>query len=122
MPISRYRWVILILAYLCMLGFAFTLQSLPPLLTLIMGELNLTHTEAGLLMSFFVLPTIFLAILAGFLSDRWGPFKTGVISLILLIIGTLVFAVGGSFLYAGLGRVIAGIGAVTISIVAAQIL
>lgn len=122
MPGSRYRWVILILAYLCMLGFAFALQSLPPILTLVIGELRLTHAEAGLLMSFFALPTIFLAILTGFLSDRWGPFKTGVISLILVIVGTLILAVSGAFLSAGLGRIIAGLGAVTISIVAAQIL
>lgn len=122
MPVSRYRWVILVLSYLCMLEFAFTLQSLPPILTLIIEELRLTHGEAGLLMSLFALPAIFLAILIGLLSDRWGPFKTGVSSLILVIIGTLIFAVSSTFLYAGLGRVIAGVGAVTISIVAAQIL
>lgn len=122
MPVSRYRWVILILSYLCMLGFAFSLQSLPPILTLIIDELRLTHVEAGLLMSLFALPAIFLSILVGLVSDRWGPFKTGVSSLILVIIGTLIFAISGTFLYAGLGRVIAGVGAVTISIVAAQIL
>ena len=122
MPASRYRWVILILSYLCMLVFAFTLQSLPPILTLIIEELKLTHAEAGLLMSLFSLPAIFLAILAGLLSDRWGPFKAGVISLVLVITATLLFAVSDTFLYAGLGRVIAGIGAVTISIIAAQML
>lgn len=105
-----------------MLGFAFSLQSLPPILTLIIDELRLTHVEAGLLMSLFALPAIFLSILVGLVSDRWGPFKTGVSSLILVIIGTLIFAISGTFLYAGLGRVIAGVGAVTISIVAAQIL
>jgi predicted MFS family arabinose efflux permease len=104
------------------LGFALPLQSLPPILTLIIEELKLSHAEAGLLMSLFALPAIFLAILAGLLSDRWGPFKTGVISLVLVIIGTLIFAISGTFLYAALGRVIAGIGAVTISIVAAQVL
>jgi len=105
-----------------MLVFAFTLQSLPPILTLIIEELKLTHAEAGLLMSLFSLPAIFLAILAGLLSDRWGAFKTGVISLVLVITATLLFAVSDTFLYAGLGRVIAGIGAVTISIIAAQTL
>lgn len=120
--VSRYRWVILILAYLCMLGFAFTFQSLPPVLTLITEELRLTHAEAGLLMSLFSLPTIFLGILAGMFSDRLGPFKIGVVSLILMTLGALIFAVSGTLVYAGLGRVIAGVGAATISIVAAQIL
>ena len=120
--VGKYRWVILILAYLCMLGFAFTFQSLPPVLTLIAEELRLTHAEAGLLMSIFSLPTIFLAILTGLLSDRLGPFKIGLISLILMVVGALIFAISGTLVYAGLGRFIAGLGAATISIVAAQIL
>jgi MFS family permease len=122
MPPGRYRWVILSLSYLCMLVFAFTLQSLPPILTLVIKELKLTHTQAGLLMSLFALPAIFLAILAGLLSDRWGSFRTGVMSLILIIIGTVIFVVSGTFLYAGLGRIIAGVGAVTVSIIAPQML
>jgi MFS family permease len=105
-----------------MLGFAFTFQSLPPVLTLVAEELRLTHAEAGLLMSLFSLPTIFLGILAGVLSDRLGPFKIGVISLILMTLGALMFAVSGTLVYAGLGRVVAGVGAATISIVAAQTL
>lgn len=118
---SRYRWVILMLSYLCMLGFAFSLQSLPPILTLIIKELDLTHTQAGLLMSLFALPTVFLAVLFGSLSDRRGPFKMGIISLILVIVGALIFALSHTFVYAGLGRVIAGLGAAAVSIVSAQI-
>ena len=121
-PLTRYRWVILILAYLCLLGAAFTLQSVPPILTLIIKELELTHAEAGLLMSLYALPGIFLSILAGLLSDRWGPFKTGVISLIIIIIGAFIFAVSGAFIYASLGRIITGVGTATIAIVNAQIL
>ena len=122
MAAPRYRWVILILSCLSMLVFAFTMQCLPPILTLLIEELKLTHAEAGSLMSLFSLPAILLAILAGTLADRWGAFKTGVIALIFVIIGTLIFAMSGAFLYAGLGRVVAGVGAVTISIVAAQVL
>jgi MFS family permease len=105
-----------------MLVFAFALQSLPPILTLVIKELELTHAQAGLLMSFFALPAIFLAIVAGLLSDYWGPFKAGIVSLILVVIGTVIFGLSGVFLYAGLGRVIAGLGAVTVSIVAPQML
>ena len=45
--LNKYRWIILILAYLCMLGFAFTLQSIPPVLPLIIRGLELTHGQAG---------------------------------------------------------------------------
>jgi predicted MFS family arabinose efflux permease len=105
-----------------MLTFAFTLQFLPPILSLIIEDMKFTHTQAGLLMSLFALPTIFLSILAGSLSDRLGPFRVGVISLILAIAGTLLFVVSNSFIYIAMGRVISGIGAATIAIVAAQII
>jgi MFS family permease len=122
MSADKYRWVILFLAYICMLGFAFTFQSLPPILTLVAEELRLTHAEAGLLMGLFSLPAIFLAILTGLLSDRLGPFKIGLLSLFLMVVGVLIFAFSSALVYAGLGRFIAGLGAATISIVAAQIL
>jgi len=122
MATHKYRWVILILCYVSMLVYALTMQCLPPILTLLIDALKLTHAEAGSLMSLFALPAILLAILAGMLADRWGGFKTGVIALILAIIGALVFAASGAFLYAGLGRVVAGIGGATIAIVAAQVL
>lgn len=117
---SRYRWVILALSCFCMLGLAFSIQSLPPILTLVIKELDLTHAKAGLLVSLFALPTVFLAVLFGSFSDRWGSFKMGVISLILIIVGTLIFALSRTFLYAGLGRVITGIGAAAVFIVSAQ--
>lgn len=66
--------------------------------------------------------SIFLAILAGLLSDRLGSFKVGLISFMLVIIGTLFFALSRAFPYACFGRTVAGAGAVTISIVAAKIL
>jgi MFS family permease len=119
---GSYRWIILIVAYICMLAFTFTLQFLPPILTLVIDDMRFSHTQAGLLMSLFALPTIFLSIPAGSLSDRWGPMKVGVLSLILAISGTLLFAFGGSFASISTGRIISGIGAATIAIVAAQMI
>jgi len=119
---KKYRWVILILAFLCMLGFAFTLQSIPPVLPLIIRGLELTHSQAGLLMGLFALPAIILSILAGLLSDRLGPFKIGVASICLIIVGNTILAFGNSFLVACAGRAVAGTGAAIVAIVAAQIL
>ena len=122
MPANKYRWVILILSYLCMLVFALTLQSLPPILTLVIKDLRLPYAEAGSLMSLFALPAMLLSIPAGLLADRFGPFRIGMLSLILAVIGMSVIVVSGTFLYISSGRVIAGIGAVIISIVSAQTL
>ncbi len=121
-PSTRYRWAILFMVYLCMLVFAFSLQSLPPILPLIIKDFQLSHAQAGLLMSMFSLPAVGLAIFAGFLSDQYGPFRMGGLALIALILGTVTFAFSRSFLPALLGRFIAGVGAITIAIVAAQLL
>ena len=110
------------MVYVCMLVFAFALQFLPPILPAVIAHFQLSHTQAGLLMSLFTLPSIFLAILAGFLSDRWGTYRVGLVSLSLVIFGTLTFSLSPTFLVAGIGRIIAGAGAVTLTIVAAKIL
>jgi predicted MFS family arabinose efflux permease len=118
----KYRWVIQLLAYLCMLNFAFALQSIPPVLPLIIKGLNLTHTQAGLIMGFFALPAIFLSLAAGMLSDRLGPHRIGAIAFILLIIGNSLLAVSSRFPYAAAARLIAGAGASVLSIVAAHMI
>lgn len=110
------------MVYICMLVFAFTLQFLPPILPTIIANFQLSHTQAGLLMSLFTLPSIFLAIIAGLLSDRWGTYKVGLFSFFLVITGTLTFVLSRTFVLAGIGRTIAGAGAVTLTIVAAKIL
>jgi MFS family permease len=122
MSVGKYRWIILLMVYVCMLVYAFTLQSLPPVLTLVIKELSLSHAQAGALMSLFTFPSIFLAIIAGSLSDRWGSHKVGIISLILMLSGTLLLSLSRSFAVAGLGRIVAGTGALAISIVSAQTL
>jgi len=112
----------LLLSYLCMLGFAFTLQSVPPVLPLIIKGLKLSHTQAGFLMGIYALPAIFLSIPAGMLSDSLGPYKIGIASLFLIIVGNAVFAASNTFLLACVGRAVAGLGAAIIVIIAAHML
>jgi predicted MFS family arabinose efflux permease len=119
---KEYRRVMLFLSYLCMLGFAFTLQSIPPVLPLIIKGLKLSHTQAGVLMGIYSLPAIFLSIPAGMLSDRFGPFRIGIASLSFIIIGNAVFTLADTFLIASIGRAVAGLGAAVIVIIAAHML
>jgi hypothetical protein len=61
--LAGYRWRILVMTYVCMLSFVLVFQSVPPLLTLIRQEFNVSHAQAGLLMSpFAVLLTITIAL------------------------------------------------------------
>ncbi len=110
------------MSYLCMVAFALVFQSIPPILPLIISELNITRAQAGLLMSLFALPGIFIAIPSGIISDRLGMRKVGLASLILMVIGTFVVGISSSFLSISVGRLISGIGALTLAIVLPQLL
>jgi MFS family permease len=113
---ESYRWVILGIVYLSILAFTLIFQSIPPILPFILSELHLTYAQSGLLMSLFALPGIFVSLLGGFLVDRYGmrPLVTG--CFLLMIGGTLLVGLGVNLQILGLGRIIAGIGGLTLSV------
>jgi MFS family permease len=114
--IESYRWVILVIVYLSILAFTFIFQSIPPILPFILSELHLTYAQSGLLMSLFALPGIFVSLLGGFLADRYGMKPLGTGCFILMIGGTFLVGLGMNFQLLGLGRIIAGIGGLTLSV------
>ncbi len=114
--IENYRWVILVIVYLSILAFTLIFQSIPPILPLIQTDLHLTHTQSGLLMSLFSLPGMFVSLLGGFLSDRYGTRQLGTGCFLLMIGGTFLVGLGMDLRVLELGRVIAGIGAFTLSV------
>ncbi len=114
--IESYRWVILGIVYLSILAFTLIFQSIPPILPFILSELHLTYTQAGLLMSLFAFPGIFVSLLGGFLADRYGTRSLGTGCFLLMIGGTLLVGLGMNLQILGLGRIIAGIGGLTLSV------
>src|SRR5512139_969044 len=109
--VENYRWVILIVVYLSILAFTLIFQSIPPILPFIHSELHLTYSQSGLLMSLFSLPGIFVSLLGGFLSDRYGIRPLGTGCFLLMIAGTLLVGLGMDLQTLELGRVVAGVGA-----------
>jgi MFS family permease len=113
---ESYRWVILGIVYLSILAFTLIFQSIPPILPFILSELHLTYAQSGLLMSLFALPGIFVSLLGGFFVDRYGMRPLGTGCFLLMIGGTLLVGLGGNLQILGLGRIIAGIGGLTLSV------
>ncbi len=113
---DHYRWVILTVVYLSILAFTLIFQSIPPILPLIISEFHLTYAQSGLLMSLFALPGIFVSVLGGFLADRSGMRSLGTACFLLMIGGTLLVGLGMNLQVLGMGRIIAGIGAFTLSV------
>ncbi|RJX25602.1 MAG: MFS transporter [Dethiobacter sp.] len=117
MEYSR-RWSILFLIYFSMLAFALVFQSIPPLLGLVISALQLSHTQAGALMGLFALPGIFISIPGGMLADIYGPRKIGILAFLLMVAGTILAGFAYGFPVLAAGRIISGIGAMTLAIVA----
>jgi len=111
------RWAVLFASSYAFVAFAFSLQSMPPLIGEIMHEFNLSNAQAGLSMSIVVIPGIFLAIPAGILIERHGVRLVGSISSALVSLGSLVTATAGSFEMVLVGRFILGIGGAFITTV-----
>lgn len=113
---ESYRWVILIIVYLSILAFSLIFQSIPPILPFIQSELQLNYTQSGLLMSLFSLPGVFVSLLGGFLSDRYRIRPLGTGCFVLMIGGTLMVGLGTNLRTLEWGRVLAGVGAFTLSV------
>lgn len=119
---SGYRWTVLAVSYMCQFSFSLVFQSIPPVLRLVISELEITHAQAGLLVSLFALPGVFVAIPSGIVSDHSGVKKVGVASLFLMVAGTLIVGVSKSFLLMAVGRTVSGIGGMILATVLPQLL
>lgn len=113
---------IVIVTFLAMVLFGIIMQSISPLMPVLIDEFGLSHTQGGLLVSLFALPGIFFSIPGGFWADIHGPKKVGILSFLLMLVGNIIIATGSSFAALAVGRFIAGIGGTTVVIAAAQAL
>lgn len=122
MPVTiGYRWSILGLCTFCMMTFGVVFHSIPPILGILVDNLRLTYAQAGALMGFFTLPAVVLSLPGGMLVDRYGPRSVGIATLVTMVLGTAVVALGGSYWVMGFGRVMAGAGAIVLLVVTPQI-
>jgi predicted MFS family arabinose efflux permease len=106
----RYRWVVLLVTLLAFVAFAFSFQIVPPLIPSILNDFSISNTEAGLLMSIVLLPGLVFGILVTFFISRLGVKKVLLLSLILVVLGTLVSSAADSYTILLIGRLILGFG------------
>jgi MFS family permease len=118
---DAYRWYILGLATFCILTFGVVFQSIPPLIGILVEVLNVSYARAGALMGLFIFPSIFLSIPGGVLTDRFGPRNVGVASLLSMTLGSAIVALSGSYWVIAFGRLVAGVGAAVLLVVAPKI-
>ena len=66
---DKYRWKIIAAAAFCYVIYAIVLQSIPPILGILIDLLHISYAEAGMLMSLALLPAIVLSFPGGLLVD-----------------------------------------------------
>lgn len=120
---SRYRWIVLILAWLVYFAFGLILSSIPPLVNVIAADLTLTYSEMGIILGSVILMYVPLSVPVGVSIDRIGHKKMITMGLILisssailrsvvfnfetLFLVVFLFGVGGPTVSVGLAKVVA---------------
>ncbi len=114
---QRIKWATLFASFLAFVAYAFGFQVVPPLMTAIVQEFSVSNAEAGLLMSFVLLPGIILSIPVSIAMERYGARVTGGVALVCVVISSFMTATSNSFTALLIARLILGIGGSLILIV-----
>ena len=89
---SSYRWVMLALIWLIYIAFGLIFRAVPPLITPILKDLNISYSQMGLILGSSPLTYIIVATIAGTIIDKWGVRKS-------LLAGALIMALSAVLRY-----------------------
>ncbi len=113
---SHYRWIILAAVWLLYASFGLSVRSMPPLVTPMLRDLNMSYGEMGFILGTWQLVYIPVAVFAGAAIDKWGIRRS-------LLAGALIMALSVGLRYLATGFLtllpmvaLFGIGAPLISI------
>jgi hypothetical protein len=110
------RWVVLGLMFLIGLTLPMQFQTVPALAPFLVAETGLNYTDIGVLTGVFMFPGVFLALPDGLLAARIGDKWTLITGLSVMLGSALFFAATDSYGLMFFSRLLAGSGAVFITI------
>jgi MFS family permease len=116
------RWLVLLSAEVSFFAVGATFFVVPPLVPALRAALALTNLQLGLLMGAIAVPAIVLSLPLGAVVDRWPPRAAGVSGLALMAVGAVVFAVAPVYGWLMLGRVLFGIGGLVLNLSLARLI
>lgn len=115
---NSYKWVVLAISFALMLVFAISLQSLPPIFDKIQNDISFSNSQAGMLMGAYAIPGIFIPFLIAFLASKYNKKSIIHIALLVLIVGLVAFSMAQTFSTLLLYRLLTGIGATAMVVLA----
>lgn len=116
------RWLILLSSVFSFFAIGSTFFVVPPLVPQLVARFGLSHFKVGLLMGSISVPAVFLAIAVGLAVDRWEPRRVGVLSLGLMFVGAVTFAMAPTFGLLFAGRLLFGVGGLVVNLMLARLL
>ncbi len=90
--LSSYRWIMLAIIWLLYAAFGLSMRSIPPVVTPMLRDLNMSYGEMGFILGTWQLVYIPVAIFAGAAIDRFGIRRS-------LLVGAVIMAVSVGLRY-----------------------
>jgi len=115
---KKYAWVILAIVYAASVSSGMMMNKVSPSIPIMLDTFGINLSQAGLLMSVFAFTAVLLAIPVGILISRLGQRTTAVIAFSALILGSVIGAVSESFSLLLFSRMLEGVGAALLSVLA----
>ncbi len=122
MNIKRKAWLVMAAAYLAGVAVALNQFKVPPVMQVLLRDLNMDMVAGGWLMSAFAVTGMILGIPAALTLGKVGPKVAGLIALGCTIFGSIVGALAKDPATLLLGRAIEGVGLGLISVVAPAVI
>jgi predicted MFS family arabinose efflux permease len=114
------RWIILAVLFLARTAMGFQYQSVGSISSFLIEDLGIDFAQLGILIGLFQLPGVLLSLPGGILGKRFGDKRVAVWGLGMMVLGSTVMGISGSFTLASVGRLLSGIGAVLFNVMSAK--
>lgn len=110
-PPRWYRWLVLFLISLPMLGNYYIYDAINPLADIFVQQLGFTDENIGWLNSSYSVAAVLTLLLGGIIIDRIGAKKSILVFSIVCLAGAVLTALEGTFPMMAAGRAVLGLGA-----------
>jgi predicted MFS family arabinose efflux permease len=114
------RWIILAILFAARAATGFQFQSVGSVSHMLIQDLGLSYAQIGLLLGAYLLPGIVVAFPAGLLGQHVGAKSLGLAGLALMTLSGLVLGDADHFAVALAARIIGGVGATIVVLVATK--
>jgi predicted MFS family arabinose efflux permease len=115
------RWIILAILFLTRAATGFQFQSVGSSAKMLMQGLAIDYSQVGMLLGAYLLPGVIVAFPTGLLGQRFREKTLGLAGLLLMVISGLALGASDGFSVALVARIIGGVGATVVALVATKI-